>query len=375
MSKIPMVDLRDQYLLYKDQIDNAIQDVLDSTQFIGGEQVQSFKESLAKYLDVKNVIPCANGTDALQLAMMALDLKPGDEVITASFTYVATAEVIALLGLKPVLIDVDEETFCLNVDQIESVITPNTKAIVPVHLFGHCAPMEEIMAIADKNNIFVIEDTAQALGAEYQFSNGKRQKAGTIGHIGCTSFFPSKNLGCYGDGGAVFTNDDRLAKKLQIMANHGQTKQYHHDYIGVNSRLDAIQAAILNVKLPHLDSFNAKRNEVARRYNHAFENMAEIKTPSTASYTNHVFHQYTLKLIDQDRDSLKNFISKKGVSSMIYYPIPLHRQIAYRNSFTKNQDLSISEKLSEIVLSLPISPNLSFEDQSTVIEAFQEYFQ
>ena len=375
MKKIQMVDLVAQYEEIQEAIDTSVTDVMRSARFIGGPQVKGFQESLEKYLDVKHVIPCANGTDALQVAMMALGLKPGDEVITASFTYVATAEVIALLGLTPVLVDVDPATFCLNMEQVKAAITPATKAIVPVHLFGQSAPMEEVMEIASAHNLYVIEDTAQAIGADYTFSNGKKQKAGTIGHIGCTSFFPSKNLGCYGDGGAIFTNDDELAKKLRVMANHGQTKQYHHTEIGVNSRLDAMQAAVLNCKLPHLDDYNQRRLKVALRYNEAFAATPKLVTPSISNYSTHVFHQYTLQLVNVDREAIRNYLAEKDIPSMIYYPIPLHQQGAYRDDRYPDGYFPVSERLAKSVLSLPISPNLTDEQQEYIIDHMLKFLE
>ncbi len=368
MKPIQMVDLGSQYLEIKEQIDQKIQEVIDSTRFIGGGEVLGFQKELEEYLEVKHVIPCANGTDALQIAMMALGLKPGDEIITASFTYVATAEVIALLGLKPVLVDVEKDTFCLLPEQVKAAITEKTKAIVPVHLFGQCAPMEAIMQIAADHNLFVIEDAAQAIGADYSFSDGTLKKAGTIGHIGCTSFFPSKNLGCYGDGGAIFTNDDGIAQKLRIIANHGQTKQYYHDFIGVNSRLDAMQAAILRCKLPHLDDYNQRRQEVAKKYNEAFSCVSELVTPEISQNSTHVFHQYTLKVIGANRDDLRSFLAEKDIPSMIYYPVPLHRQLAYKDEKYPDGHFPVSEKLAETVLSLPMSPNLTSEQQDFIIE-------
>ncbi|MBI1184875.1 aminotransferase class I/II-fold pyridoxal phosphate-dependent enzyme [bacterium] len=368
MKPIQMVDLGSQYLEIKDAIDHKIQEILQSSRFIGGPEVQGLQQELEAYLGVKHVIPCANGTDALQIAMMALGLKPGDEVITASFTYVATAEVIALLGLTPVLVDVDPETFCLDPQQVEAAITPKTKAIVPVHLFGQCAPMKEIMQIANEHELFVIEDTAQAIGADYLYENGTSQKAGTIGHIGCTSFFPSKNLGCYGDGGAIFTNDDILAEKLRIIANHGQTAQYYHDFVGVNSRLDAIQAAVLRCKLPHLDTYNKKRLSVAKQYNEAFAKTDKLRTPSTAGYTSHVFHQYTLQLAGVDRNALKAYLAEHQIPGMIYYPVPLHQQKAYRDARYPDGHFPVSENLAATVFSLPISPNLTEEQQAYSIK-------
>src|SRR6185437_7664972 len=327
MNPIHMVDLRQQYLNIKNEVDAALAGVLDSTIFIGGPQVADFSKSLAQYLDIKHVIPCANGTDALQIAMMALRLQPGDEVITPSFTYVATTEVIALLKLKPVFVEVDPKTFCVDPQAIRNAITPKTKAIVPVHLYGHSCEMEEIMAIANEHNLFVIEDNAQAIGGDYTFRDGTTKKTGTIGTIGCTSFFPSKNLGCYGDGGAMFTNDDSVAEKLKMIANHGQKTRYYHEMVGCNSRLDALQAAILNIKLPLLDSYIHERRKVADFYDNAFAGNEKITTPYRADYCKHVFHQYTLILENTDipesfRNRLVEFLAENNIPSMIYYPVP-----------------------------------------------------
>ena len=360
--KIQMVDLKSQYEKIKTEVDSAIQNVLNTTTFINGPEVKSFQAELEKYLDVKHVIPCANGTDALQIAMMALELKPGDEVITADFTYVATAEVIGLLGLKPVLVDVLPDTFEIDVKEIEKAITPKTKAIVPVHLFGQCVNMEAIMAIAKKHNLYVIEDTAQAIGAEYIFSDGKRKKAGTIGTVGCTSFFPSKNLGCYGDGGAIYTNDEKLAAKIKMISNHGQSVQYVHDSIGVNSRLDTIQAAILRVKLRDLDY-----------YDKAFANHPKIKTPARAKFSNHVFHQYTLQLSGVDRAALREYLSDKGIPAMIYYPIPLHLQKAYVDSRYKEGHFPVTEKLCASVLSLPMHTELEEDTLKYITDTVLEF--
>lgn len=359
--KIQMVDLKGQYEKIKTEIDAGIQDVINTTAFINGPAVKEFQADFEKYLNVKHVIPCANGTDALQIAMMALDLKPGDEVITASFTYVATAEVIGLLGLTPVLVDVYPNTFDIDIEAIEKAITPKTKAIVPVHLFGQCADMERIMAVAKKHNLYVIEDVAQAIGADYTFSDGKKAKAGTIGTIGCTSFFPSKNLGCYGDGGAIYTNDDVLAKKLRMIAHHGQSVQYVHDVLGVNSRLDTIQAVILKAKLKHLDEYAAARNKVADYYDKALANHPKLKTPSRTKNSTHVFHQYTLQLNGIDRAKLKEQLAEKGIPAMVYYPIPLHQQNAYKSDRFKNGDFPVTEKLCATVLSLPMHTEMDEE--------------
>lgn len=373
MSKIQMVDLIGQYEKIKTEVDAAVMNVIQSAAFINGPEVKDFQKELEDYLSVKHVIPCANGTDALQIAMMALNLQPGDEVITASFTYVATAEVIALLKLKPVLVDVYPDTFDIDVEAMEKAITPKTKAIVPVHLFGQCANMEAIMKIANKHNLFVIEDTAQAIGANYTFSNGTTQKAGTIGIIGCTSFFPSKNLGCYGDGGAIFTNDDELAKKLKMIANHGQSVQYIHDEIGVNSRLDSIQAAILRIKLRHLDEYAKARNIVADFYDKAFAGNNKITTPVRTKNSDHVFHQYTLKLNGVNRQALRDFLANKDIPSMVYYPIPLHMQKAYMDERYKPGMFPVTEKLCECVISLPIHTELKEETLKYITDVVLEF--
>jgi len=358
MRKIQMVDLKSQYNKIKEEVDNAVLNVIESTQYINGPEVKDFQKELEDYMGVKHVIPCANGTDALQISMMALDLKPGDEVITSDFTYVATAEIIALLKLKPVLVDVNPDTYDINIEAIERSITSKTKAIVPVHLFGQSSNMEAIMDLAKKYNLHVVEDTAQAIGCEYTFKDGSKQKVGTIGSIGCTSFFPSKNLGCYGDGGAIFTNNDDLALKLRQIANHGQSRQYIHDRVGVNSRLDSIQAAILRIKLRHLDSYNAKRSETADFYDKVFKNQTKVKIPARVPYSNHVFHQYTLQLNGVDRDKMREFLLKNGVPAMIYYPIPLHLQEAYKDPRYKAGDFPVTEKLCDVVISLPMQTEL-----------------
>ena len=369
-----MVDLATQYQHIKNEIDTAIDEVLKSTAFINGPAVREFKENLGKHLGVQHVIPCANGTDALQLAMMALDLQPGDEVITATFTYVATAEVIALLKLTPVLVDVEEDSFLIDPEKIEKAITKRTKAIVPVHLFGQCADMEHILDIAKRHGLYVIEDTAQAINADYQFSDGRVMKAGTIGHIGCTSFFPSKNLGCYGDGGALFTNDDQLAEKLRMIANHGQKVQYYHDIIGVNSRLDTIQAAILNIKLRKLDDYTRARQKAAECYDRAFADHPLIKTPSRVSNSTHVFHQYTLTLDSKvNRDGLKKYLADNQIPAMIYYPVPLHQQKAYQSDRYKTGDFPVAEHLAESVISLPMHTELTKEQQDYIITHFLNY--
>lgn len=370
--KIQMVDLKGQYEKIKSEVDAGIQEVINTTAFINGPQVKEFQASLEKYLDVKHVIPCANGTDALQIAMMALDLKPGDEVITASFTYVATAEVIGLLGLTPVLVDVYPDTFDIDVEAIEKNITSKTKAIVPVHLFGQCADMERIMALAKKHNLFVIEDVAQAIGADYKFKDGTTKKAGTIGTIGCTSFFPSKNLGCYGDGGAIYTNDSDLAQKLKMIAHHGQSVQYIHDVLGVNSRLDTLQAVVLNAKLKHLDSYAAARNKAADFYDKAFANHSKIKIPVRTKNSNHVFHQYTVQLKGVNRTKLREDLNEKGVPAMIYYPIPLHMQKAYKSDRFKEGSFPVTEKLCETVLSLPMHTELDEDTLSYITKSVLE---
>jgi len=355
MKNIQMVDLVGQYQKIKEEVDGAMQEVVDSAYFVGGPAIKKFQSNLENYLGVKHVIACGNGTDALTIAMMALDLKPGDEVITSNFTFVATAEAIALLHLTPVLVDVDPDTFNIDINALEKAITPKTKAIVPVHLFGQCADMEAIMNIAKKHELFVIEDTAQAIGADYTFSNGEVKKAGTIGDIGCTSFFPSKNLGCFGDGGALFTNDDRLAAMITKVVNHGMEKRYYHDMIGVNSRLDTLQAAVLDVKLNYLDAFNSARRKAADYYDEAFKDTKGLKTPKRAENSSHVFHQYTLVLDDHlDHFEMQEYLKNAGVPAMIYYPVPLHMQEAYLDPRYTNGDFPITEKLCKSVLSLPM---------------------
>ena len=374
MNPLQMVDLKSQYQRIKPQIDNAIQGVIDSCQFVKGAEVKTFEQELAQYLGVRHAIACGNGTDALQVALMALGLKPGDEVITTDFTFIATVEVIALLGLKPVLVDVDKATFNIDVEKVEKAITSRTKAIVPVHLFGQCANMEAIMKFAVKHNLYVVEDTAQALGAEYRFSNGSTKKAGTIGTIGCTSFFPSKNLGCYGDGGALFTNDDALAEQIRSLTNHGMKVRYHHDQIGVNSRLDTIQAAILRVKLPHLDEYNQARRTAAEKYNAALSDIDGLETPVTAAFTTHIFHQYTLKVKKGQRDALKKHLDEQGIPNMVYYPIPLHRQKAFEPYVTENDSFPVSETICSEVLSLPMHTELDDEQIERIILAIKSFF-
>jgi len=373
MKSIQMVDLKSQYQHIKTEIDNGIQDVLDSCAFINGPAVKRFQENLEKYLGVKHVIPCANGTDALQVALMTLGLKPGDEVITTSFTFVATAEVIALLGLTPVLIDVEPDTFNMDLNALEKAITPKTKAIIPVHLFGQSCDMEVIMNLAKKHNLFVIEDACQSIGADFIFSDGRRQKTGTIGDIGCTSFFPSKNLGCYGDGGALFTNDDTLAEKLRVIANHGMKVRYYHDEIGVNSRLDSIQAVVLDAKLKHLDTYNANRAKAADYYSSAFSKCDKLTVPVKAKNSTHVWHQYTLQLHETvNRGELIEHLADKGIPAMIYYPVPLHQQKAYLDPRYKDGDFPISEKLAKTVLSLPMHSELTEEQLAYITSAVLE---
>lgn len=366
MEPIQMVDLKTQYQHIKSDVDTAIQGVLDSCAFINGKPVQDFARSLADYLKVKHVIPCANGTDALQIALMALDLQPGDEVITPSFTYIATTEVMALLRLQPVFVEVDPKTFCIDTSAIEKAITPKTRAIVPVHLYGQTANMEAIMKIAAQHNLYVVEDNAQAIGADYTFASGEKKKSGTIGTIGCTSFFPSKNLGCYGDGGAMFTNDDGLADKLKMIANHGQRVKYYHDMVGCNSRLDTIQAAILNVKLKKLDDYIAARQKAAAYYNNAFKDVSKITTPFVASYTNHVFHQYTLVLDGINRDELHTFLAAHNIPSMIYYPVPAHKQKMFAAFGGAAYQLPTTDWLTERVISLPIHTEMTNEQLALI---------
>lgn len=363
-----MVDLKTQYQKIKSEIDKAVIDVLESSAFINGKPVQDFAIGLANYLDVKHVIPCANGTDALQIAMMALGLEPGDEVITPSFTYIATTEVVALLKLKPVFVEVDPNTFCMDTEDLKKVITSKTKAIVPVHLYGHAANMEEIMAIAKEHNLFVIEDTAQGIGGEYTFKDGTKKKVGTIGTIGTTSFFPSKNLGCYGDGGAIFTNDDALALQLKMMANHGQSKRYYHDVVGCNSRLDTIQAAILNIKLKELDNYIDARIALADFYDASFANHPKIKTPYRASYSKHVFHQYTLQLEGVDRDGLVQYLESKGIPSMIYYPVPGHKQKMFDSFGLDEKEMKVTDWLTTRVISLPIHTEMENEQREYIVK-------
>jgi len=367
-ANIPMVDLQGQYQRLKSEFDPALQEVLDSCYFVGGPSVKSFTENLATYLDVKHVIPCGNGTDALQLALMAMDLKPGDEVITSPFTFVATVEVIALLGLKPVFVDCEVDSFNIDPEKVAAAITNKTRCIIPIHLFGQAANMEALQNIVAGTDICLLEDNAQAIGADYHFNNGQSQKAGTIGHIGTTSFFPSKNLGCFGDGGAVFTNDDILAEKIRMYGNHGMKVRYYHDTVGINSRLDALQAAVLNVKLRHLNDFNAARIAVADYYDEAFSKLSGVTTPFRAPYSNHVFHQYTLQ-IEEGRDLIQSKLKALGISSAIYYPVPLHLQKAYAGYGYQNGDFPVAETLSKKVLSLPIHTELREEIQQQIVGA------
>ena len=373
MKKINMVDLKGQYEKIKGEIDEAIHEVLDTTAFINGPAVKTFQSNLEKYLGVKHVIPCANGTDALQIAMMALGLKPGDEVITTSFTFIATAEVIALLGLTPVLVDIDPNTFNIDPDSIRKAITSKTKAIVPVHLFGQCADMDEIMKIAAEFNLKVIEDTCQAIGADYTFKNGETKKAGTIGEVGCTSFFPSKNLGAYGDGGAIFTNDDELANQCRIIANHGMVVRYYHDLIGVNSRLDSIQAAILNVKLKYLNEYSDARKKAADAYNQAFSKSKNLQVPEQFVQSTHVFHQYTLLTKNIDREKLHEYLESKGIPAPIYYPVPLHMQKAYQDPRYKEGDFPVTEDVCKRVLSLPMHTEIDAEQLAFITESVWEF--
>ena len=374
MKKIQMVDLKSQYEKIKDVVNASIQEVLDTTTFINGPEVQKFQKNLEAYLNVKHVIPCANGTDALQIAMMGLGLKPGDEVITADFTFAATVETIALLQLTPVLVDVDIVNMNIDVEAIKRAITPKTKAIIPVHLFGRAANMEAVMRIAKEYNLFIIEDNAQAIGANCRFSDGSKHKAGTIGHVGSTSFFPSKNLGCYGDGGAIFTNDDALAHTLRGIVNHGMYERYHHDVVGVNSRLDSIQAAVLNAKLPLLDQYSKARQNAARKYTTALQNHPNIVAPSICDICDcHVFHQYTLRIIDADRNGLMQHLLDNGIPCAIYYPIPLHSQKAYVDTRYKEEDFPITNQLVKEVLSLPMHTELDDEQITFITKTILDF--
>lgn len=364
-----MVDLQSQYQKIKGDVDAAILNVLDSAAFINGPEVKQFETELQDYLNVKHVIPCGNGTDALQIALMALGLEPGDEVITADFTFAATVEVVDLLKLNSILVDVDYDTFTIDTEKLKAAITPKTKAIIPVHLFGQCANMDEIMAIAKEHNLYVVEDTAQAIGADY-----KGRKAGTIGHIGCTSFFPSKNLGCYGDGGAIFTNDDDIAHRLRGIVNHGMYKRYYHDEVGVNSRLDSVQAAVLRRKLPFLNDYNAARNKAAAYYTEAFKDIDALLTPVKGEDTTHVFHQYTLRVTNGKRNELQAFLTEKEIPAMIYYPVPLRKQKAYDNGHYNDADFPNTNKLVEEVMSLPMHTELDEEQLVYITSAVREFF-
>jgi UDP-2-acetamido-2-deoxy-ribo-hexuluronate aminotransferase len=373
MRQIQMVDTQTQYRKIKTEVDQAVIGVLESSAFINGKPVQSFAANLSAYLGVKHTIPCANGTDALQIAMMALGFQPGDEIITPSFTYIATTEVIALLRLTPVFVEVDPKTFCIDPVALEKAITPRTKAIVPVHLYGQAAPMEEIMTIAAKHNLFVIEDNAQALGADYTYTNGTKKKTGSIGHIGCTSFYPSKNLGAFGDGGAIFTNDDALADQLKMIANHGQSRRYYHDVVGCNSRLDTIQAAILDIKLTHLDEYAAARRAVAGFYDQAFSGNKKITVPFRAPWSQHVFHQYTLVLEGADRDALSQYLAEKQIPSMIYYPVPGHKQKMFEQFGTATQVMPVTDWLTSRVISLPIHTEMDQEQLDYITKHILEF--
>jgi len=373
MRPLQMVDTKTQYFKIKKEVDAAVLEVMESSMFIGGKVVNEFAENLARYHGSKHCIPCANGTDALQIAMMALGLEPGDEVIVPSFTYIATVEVAGLLRIKPVFVEVDKKTFCIDPAVIEKAITPNTKAIIPVHLYGQSADMEKIMAIAAKNNLYVIEDNAQAIGCDYTFGNGTVKKTGTIGHIGCTSFYPSKNLGAFGDGGAMFTNDDELAARLRMIASHGQSKRYYHDVVGCNSRLDAIQAAILNIKLKHLDAYIDARRKAADFYDKAFAENKSITIPFREGNNKHVFHQYTLILNGIDRDGLSQYLTEQGVPNMIYYPVPAHRQKMFDAFGGNSYDLPITDWLTERVISLPIHTELDEEQQTFIVSKVLDF--
>jgi UDP-2-acetamido-2-deoxy-ribo-hexuluronate aminotransferase len=376
MTKIHMVDLQGQYLRIQSEIDSAIKNCIEQAAFIQGPDVKNFAINLANYLNVKHVIPVANGTDALQIAMMALELKPGDEVIVPAFTYVATAEVIALLGLTPVWIDVCPNRFSIDVSQLESKITSRTKAIVPVHLYGQCADMEPLMQIAKKHGLYVIEDTAQAIGSKYQYENGNIHAAGTIGNIGCTSFFPSKNLGCYGDGGAMYTNDDALAEKIRMIANHGQKVKYYHDIVGVNSRLDTLQAAILNVKLRYLDEYSSARNKAASYYDNSLNILADyLSVPVRFDNSTHVFHQYTIRVKNGKRDALKKHLEENGIPTMIYYPVPMHLQKAYMSANIHEGSFPVSELLCGEVLSLPMHTELQEDTLTYITQHIKAFFE
>jgi UDP-2-acetamido-2-deoxy-ribo-hexuluronate aminotransferase len=373
MKKIQMVDLVTQYEAIQTEVDQVIKDICAKAQFINGPDVSAFADEFKNYLDAKHAIPCANGTDALQIALMALDLQPGDEVITPSFTYIATTEVIALLRLTPVFVEVNADDFCMNIESLEAAITPKTKAIVPVHLYGQAANMEAIMKIAAKHNLYVIEDNAQAIGCDYTFSDGSTKKTMTIGHIGCTSFFPSKNLGCYGDGGAITTNDDTLAAKMRMIANHGQSERYYHDVVGCNSRLDTIQAAILRIKLRKLDEYISKRNHVASYYDRELGPIEGITVPARVNHSNHVFHQYTMKLDGINRDELNAYLASKDIPSMIYYPVPGHRQKMFASFNLVELDMPVTDDLTSRVISLPIHTEFEDEQLKYICDTIKEF--
>lgn len=373
-SPLPMVDLHGQYLKIKAEIDTAMQQVIDSSAFIGGPAVSVFAAHLSDYLDGSHVVTCANGTDALQIALMALGLRPGDEVIVPAFTYVASAEVIALLGLTPVLVDIDPDTFNISVPAAAAAITPHTRAIIPVHLFGQCSHMEPLLQLAAEHNLFIVEDNAQAIGATYTFTDGRQAKTGTIGTIGCTSFFPSKNLGCFGDGGALCTADPLLAERIRMIANHGQRVKYHHDVIGCNSRLDALQAAVLDVKLRHLDDYNRARQAAADYYTQHLQSLERLACPTTLAQSTHVYHQYTLRVRHGLRDALKQHLASAGIPSMIYYPLPLHRQEAFRTLCHTSGSLDTAEQCADQVLSLPMHTELTAAQQDRIIDAIVQFF-
>ena len=370
-----MVDLVTQYEKIKNEVDEATQNVFQTAQFINGPEVKSFQSELENYLSVKHVIPCANGTDALQIALMALGLKPGDEVITSDFTFAATVEVIGLLQLKPILVDVEKDTFNIDIQCVEAAITPNTKAIIPVHLFGQCSNMDAIMDLAKRHNLAVVEDTAQAIGSTYTNNKGEKKAAGTIGHIGTTSFFPSKNLGCFGDGGAIFTNDDELAQKMRSIVNHGMGKRYYYDRLGVNSRLDSVQAAVLRIKLRHLDDYIAARQKAAAFYTNFFSTFENIETPVISDFSTHVFHQYTLKIKNLDQFKLQEFMKEKEIPAMIYYPMPLHTQKAYGADDFNDNDFPITNELCKTVISLPMHTELDEEQLNYICNSVAEYLE
>ncbi|MCB9201954.1 MAG: DegT/DnrJ/EryC1/StrS family aminotransferase [Flavobacteriales bacterium] len=374
MDKIQMVDLVKQYQAIKNEVKNSMDEVLESAMFINGPQVKDFQTNLENYLNVKHVIPCANGTDALQIALMTLGLNPGDEIITVDFTFAATVEVVHLLGLKSRFVDVDYDSFTMNIDAMKKALTPNTKAIIPVHLYGQCTNMEEVLNFAKENNLYVIEDTAQAIGAEYTFSDGTKAKAGTMGTMGTTSFFPSKNLGCYGDGGAIFTNDDDLAYKMRGIVNHGMYQRYYHDEVGVNSRLDSLQAVVLNAKLKQLDNYNQQRKNAADYYDDKFKNHSSILIPKREKYSTHVFHQYTLRITNGKRDELNTYLAKKEIPSMIYYPVPLRKQKAYDTGDYIDSDFPNTNKLIDEVISLPMHTELSVEQLEYITSNVLEFF-